>query len=86
MEGTKYRLIYSFCLISKRLIYFAFLVLLYSVLPIRGVHSRNKMYTTPSVSGLQLDLRCAQRNKIYCVHFVKKFAFRFFKPKGVYDI
>ena len=44
------------------------------------------MYTTSAVSDLELDLHHAQRNKMYCVHFTKKFTFRFFKLKDTYDI
>ena len=60
--------------------------LLHSVFPIPGVYSRNKIYRASAVSDLQPDLHYAQRNKIYCVHFVKKSTFGFFKPKDVYDI
>ena len=42
------------------------------------------MYRTSAVSELQPDLHCAQRNKMYCVHFVNKFTFRFFLKQKVY--
>ena len=72
--------------ISKKFICSPFVSLLYSVFQIPNVHSRNKMSRTFTVSDLQLVLHCAQRNKMYFLHFVKKFTFILFQLKGVYDI